>query len=119
LQFGGVQAAVIAPFPAAEPPTLALLANTELAPPVTATDCAEDDIQVSGMAVRVIPTVSFTTALTAADPPGETSAEDDPGASCNEMDCTGQVVNCKGGEVTPATVAKMEVVPGTAALAIC
>jgi len=120
LQFGGVQEAVTADFPAAEPTTAPVEPNTELDPGVTATDCGEEDVQTSGMPVRVIPSVSFTTASTAAvGPPCKTREEDDPGASCKEMDCTGQVVNCTGGEVTPATVAKMEVVPGTVATAIC
>jgi len=119
LQVGGVQAAVIAAFPAAEAPTVPTLPNTELAPPATLTDCGEEEAQVSGTVVRGIPTVSFTTALTvAADAPGATRERVDPGASCKEMDCTGQVVNCKGCEVTPATVAKMGMVPGALAVAI-
>jgi hypothetical protein len=93
LQVGGVQAAVIATFPAAEAPTVATLPNTELDPPTTLTDCGEEEAQVSGTAVSGMPTVSVTTALTVADPPGAMSERDVPGASCKEMDCTGQVVN--------------------------
>jgi hypothetical protein len=117
---GGVQAAVIATFPAVEAATFPVLPKSELDPRLTPTVSGEVDVQVSGVAIRVIPTVSFTTALTVAVvPPGITSEGEDPGASCNEMDCTGQVVNCKGGEVTPATLAKMEVIPGLPAVAIC
>ena len=120
MQLGGVQAAVIAPFPAAEPTTDPALPNTELDAGVTATDCGEEVVQISGVPVRVIPRVSLTTAFTVAVvPPGTSSEGDDPGASCREIDWTGQVVNCKGCEVTPATVAKMEVRPGALAVAIC
>lgn len=117
LQVGGVQAAMIAPFPAVEAAIVPTLPRTELDPPVTVTDCGEEEAQVNGTPVRVIPRVSFTSAFTVAEP-GEPRERDDPGASCKDMDCTGQVVNCKGCEFTPATVANMEALPGTPAVAI-
>ena len=117
LQAGGVQAAVIAAFPAVEAAMVPTLPKTELDPPVTATECGEEETQVKGTSVSVIPRVSFTFAFTVAEP-GEGSERVDPGASCKEIDCTGQVVNCKGCEFTPATLANMEALPGTPAVAI-
>jgi len=120
LHVGGVQEAVTADLPAAEAVTAPVAPNTELGPWMTPTDCGEEDVQVSARLVSGMSTVSFTMALTVADdPPCKAKKEDDPGASCKEMDCTGQVVNCTGGELTPATLAKTEVVPGLVAVAIC
>ena len=64
LQAGGVQAAVIAAFPAVEAAMVPTLPKTELDPPVTATECGEEETQVKGTSVSVIPRVSFTFAFT-------------------------------------------------------
>ena len=119
LQFGGVQDAVTAALPFEEAFTVATLAYTVLPPPLTLTDCGLLDVQVSGTPVSVLPMLSFTVAFTVA---GEPSRKDvvvgELPATLREIDCTGQVVNGRGCEVTPPVVAKMEVVPGILAVAI-
>jgi len=109
----------MAALPLEEPFTVATLAYTVLPPPLTPTDCGLLDVQVSGKPVSVLPMLSFTVAFTVADEPRRKDVvEDELPATFREIDCTGQVVNGRGCEVTPPVVAKMEVVPGIFATAI-
>lgn len=91
-----------------------------LVAPVTPTDAGSLLLQVSGTPVIVIPSVSVTVAFRVVDAPVLTTKELDgfPNALI-EMDCTGHVVNATGWLFTPSTLAKIEVVPGTFAVAVC
>ncbi len=69
-----------------------------------------------------MPRLSVTVALTvavAAEPVAKRKDVVEGGLpnTSREMDCTGQVVNCRGWEVTPPTLAKMVETPGKAAVA--
>lgn len=64
-----------------------------------------------------MPMLSVTVALTVAAVLPLPSETDDPGASARPMDCTRQVVNCRGCDVTPPTDANMDETPGKAAVA--
>ena len=113
LQFGGVQDAVTAALPLEEAVTVPTLAYTELVSPVALTDCGLLDTQVSGTPVSVLPMLSITVAFSVAGGPSRKDVvEGELPATFREIDCTGQVVNGRGCEVTPPVVAKMEVVPG-------
>jgi hypothetical protein len=72
------------------------------------------------MPVMSMPRLSVTVALTVAvDPVDRRNDVCDCGLpnTSREMDCTGQVVNCSGWDVTPPTVAKIVETPGIAAVA--
>ena len=119
MQLGGVQDAVTAALPLEEALTVPTLAYTVLVPPLTVTDCGLLDVQLSGIPVSVLPILSITVAFTVADEPSRKDVvEGELPATFREIDCTGQVVNGRGCEVTPPVVAKMEVVPGILAVAI-
>lgn len=116
LQVGGVQAAVMAALPVALPETFPMLPNTLELLPTTGTACGELEVHVSCSPVSNIPALSVTKAFTAEFDPFVRKVVD-PGASCSEMDRTGQVVNWNGWEFTPPALATIDVVPGVPAVA--
>jgi len=61
--------------------------------------------------------LSVTVALTVAVLLPVVNASEEPGANARAMDCTRQVVNCSGCDVTPPTLANMDEIPGMAAVA--
>ena len=122
MQEGGLQDAVIEAAPPEADETVPTLPNKVLGAPATETACGEVDAQVRVTPVSVIPKLSFTVAFTVAVAPALSRNDVVDGglpATSNEIDCTGQTVNGRGCELTPATLAKIEVVPGSPAAAIC
>lgn len=118
---GGVHDAVTAALPGAAPVTLPTLPNSVLAVAFTVTDCWFVDVQVSGIPVSVIPMVSCTVALTDMAVPElrrNDVVEDGFPGTLSETVCTRQVVNGRGCDVAPPTLAKMDVAPGIFAVAI-
>jgi hypothetical protein len=122
LHDGGVHDAVTAALPGAAPVTLPTLPNSVLAVAFAVTDCWLVEVQVSGIPVSVIPMVSCTVASTDRAVPelrrNDVVEVGFPG-TLSEMVCTGQVVNVSGCDVAPPTLAKIDVVPGMPAVAIC
>ena len=78
------------------------------------------ELQVNGMPVKVIPSVSVTVAFKVVELFALTRNELSPlPKALMEIDCTGQVVNCTGELLTPPELAKNELTPGVFAVAIC
>lgn len=111
-----MQDAITALPPTVEAEAVPTLPKTVLVAPEAETEIGFVVLQVRGMPVRIIPALSVTVAFSVVEVPVFTTNDllGFPTAPI-EIDCTGQVVNCKGWLLIPLTVAKKEVEPGVLA----